>query len=267
MLGQIRFVPSGCRDADAVAPVDEVGQHRQQRPSVFRNPVDNRADGGVDRHELFAVFLGKPLDQVGDLLFEQPRHQPFDAFGGNRRRHGRWNADGHAVLLLPGIEDIAQRDHRIAQGDLVRIPAELRGIGMIAAEVFRPHSEEGVAFPAFEKMPERPDIIDAAAQLLGVERGQVLFGDEDIAPPDPVLHTADLADQRLVVGDEGKRLPDVAFHQRAPDKNPGSLVRIDPAVGDRPPGHDDESEEAHLRVCDHLSPVFFPARIGVGIFA
>ncbi len=133
-------------------------------------------------------------------------------------------------------------------------------------QIFLPHPEKGVAAAVADKPLERPDVEDPGEALF-IKLGHLLLPDEEVVTTHLFLHAGDLLDQRPVVDKEGERGLNLTLDKGAPDKDPGGLHGIDPAVGDGPAGDDHQTEEGYLFGGNHLAPALLPVRGKIGAAA
>ena len=210
-----------------------------------------------------AQRLRQGLDQCSDLFPQEPRHQPLEWPRVERVEQGKRQRERHAILLVPRLETIGQRESLAVEGEIewiarfeiegeVRpdqvLPLEVQALGVVAL---------GGLAPRFESLGAHDLGRDARIIEIAARR----FIDQDVQAPGAMLEIRRLGHQPAVVDHEWGGAVVVALDQGRSDEQVPRCRGIDGRVVHLAPVGEGQAIERHALVGTGPAGLFLPVRV------
>ncbi len=228
------------RQLELHALLDEALQRLQQRlVGVEVTGLERGHEGGGavgHRLQAVAMLLRHRLQQRGDLLLQQARHQPFTAVGRDLVQHRQRHRQGHAVVRLAGLVQVGERQFLAQHLEARRKAISGHPLGVVAHQLVARQVQQlrigllGRLAPCVE----RSQVEHIRGNLAVVESLDQRLVDQHIGATRLVLEALDLRHQALVVRKErhgpGRPLGDVPGDQPFADEQFAAQPGVDLAV-------------------------------------
>ena len=235
-------------------------QRLGQRALAEFDTLQRSLDEVRHRHEVFAQRLGQVAHQSDALGFDQPRHQPLQALGWQRRQQRRRHPQGHAVTGVVGFEVVTQGQGQVAQVQGVRVMRGGDFTGLAGQHVFFTHDQQLRVFLAVDLIPtvKGGGLVNLCGQARIVKGVQGFFVGQDVATAGLGFQLVELLQQFLVGRQALGTGLNLAAHQAFTNKQLTGHHRVNRPVMHRPAPDHDQPEQGDLLKGHHLAALLLP---------
>ena len=139
MLGQLLRLPGVLGDVQTCQPLERRPQGLHQRGIRDRQCGQTALRILRDGNQLAAQRLGQTLQQQGQLLAQQTRHEAVDQARRQLAQHADRHLQGHAVIRLAGREVITQGQARTVQIEVIGKRGDPVRVDIGSLQIVHPH--------------------------------------------------------------------------------------------------------------------------------